>query len=553
VRIGMTFAAEPTQTSVRWVGRMLMDTVAAEHEMVRLPPDFAYCADSEREALAESFVQSCDLLVGQLDREVARARYRSRSSVPYVIHFLGALSRGAFNVPQEIPILNTNDVFIVNCTADQELAQKFIENADVQLVPFAVDHGAYYPLSGEERRTFRAQLGFDDDDCVLLYAGRITLEKNLHTVFRVFRALLSVVPNAYLVLAGEIYSTPFVEFGVVPVDFTRTIAKTAVKLGLPRDRVRFCGQTDPDELRHLYGAADIKINLTLHHDENFGMSQLEAMACGTPVVGTAWGGLKDTIVDGITGFHISTAPTLCGVKVNWWEAVNKLVALLRDRRLRARMGEACIHRATTCYSATAYRVAMKDILIRAAHGSKRPAESLRVTKFANEFWTVCSPESDDQAPYRRGGRSRELYQELMRPYTGCSKETVPLTEDFRDDHVLCLASPIVTDADGGVRIDDPVFPLRLDPPQDQAEISAAILTVLQGHPVIRVDDLRDKCPSYSNAMFRKTLSWMTALGVILRTQCVDDWIEPRQIDPASAEPVFSVQEVDRTTTDLVVY
>ena len=52
------------------------------------------------------------------------------------------------------------------------------------------------------------------------------------------------------------------------------------------------------EVREFYNIADVAINLTLHHDENFGLAQVEAMACGLPVVGSLWGGLKDTIRDG---------------------------------------------------------------------------------------------------------------------------------------------------------------------------------------------------------------------------------------------------------------
>lgn len=46
--------------------------------------------------------------------------------------------------------------------------------------------------------------------------------------------------------------------------------------------------------------ADIGINLTTLISENFGYTPVEMQACGLPVIGTDWGGLKDTIVDNVT-------------------------------------------------------------------------------------------------------------------------------------------------------------------------------------------------------------------------------------------------------------
>ena len=44
-------------------------------------------------------------------------------------------------------------------------------------------------------------------------------------------------------------------------------------------------------------------------DEDFGMSPVESMAAGKPVIGVAEGGIKETIIDGITGTLLPTNPT----------------------------------------------------------------------------------------------------------------------------------------------------------------------------------------------------------------------------------------------------
>lgn len=75
--------------------------------------------------------------------------------------------------------------------------------------------------------------------------------------------------------------------------------------------------------------ADIGINLTTLISENFGYTPVEMQACGLPVIGTEWGGLKDTIKDGITGYLIDTIHSKFGARINI-DMVKERVALLID-------------------------------------------------------------------------------------------------------------------------------------------------------------------------------------------------------------------------------
>ena len=68
------------------------------------------------------------------------------------------------------------------------------------------------------------------------------------------------------------------------------------------DAVTFVGSRGRDELRYYYSAADVFVTTPWY--EPFGITPLEAMACGTPVVGAAVGGIKTTVVDGETGYLV---------------------------------------------------------------------------------------------------------------------------------------------------------------------------------------------------------------------------------------------------------
>src|SRR5204863_1814580 len=68
------------------------------------------------------------------------------------------------------------------------------------------------------------------------------------------------------------------------------------------DRVVFAGQADRQTLKYYYSAADIFVSTPWY--EPFGITPLEAMACGTPVVGANVGGIKFTVRDGETGYLV---------------------------------------------------------------------------------------------------------------------------------------------------------------------------------------------------------------------------------------------------------
>jgi glycosyltransferase involved in cell wall biosynthesis len=68
------------------------------------------------------------------------------------------------------------------------------------------------------------------------------------------------------------------------------------------DRVMFTGRKNRDILKYYYAAADVFISTPWY--EPFGITPLEAMACGTPVIGANVGGIKYSVADGLTGYLV---------------------------------------------------------------------------------------------------------------------------------------------------------------------------------------------------------------------------------------------------------
>src|SRR5690606_4954313 len=66
--------------------------------------------------------------------------------------------------------------------------------------------------------------------------------------------------------------------------------------------VTFAGRKQRNQLKYYYSAADMFITTPWY--EPFGITPLEAMACGTPVIGSNVGGIKFSVIDGKTGFLV---------------------------------------------------------------------------------------------------------------------------------------------------------------------------------------------------------------------------------------------------------
>jgi glycosyltransferase involved in cell wall biosynthesis len=518
--------------------QILMDSASAlsrDHELVPYPEGYGYYSRQQQSAALPGWLAQCDVIVGPVDSLVLQARRASGRRIPYICFLLGCLSRGAGILIDAHKNLGDHDYLVGNCLADVELCRALFANGNARCVPFAVDGSKYYREDDATIQRTRRELGIPTDGLVLLYVGRISVEKNLHTVLRVFRAVLAALPQARLVIAGQVVNTPFRGFGVYTLDIKRTLQRIRAGLGLDENSVQFTGPLSQEQLRRAYSSADLAINLTLHHDENFGLAQVEAMACGTPVLGTNWGGLKDTIVEGVSGAKVSTILTASGVKVDWWEAANKAVALLSDAPARARLSRSCQEMAASAYSLERYRENLTVVLDEALRSRNASPEPLRPTPFAESFWRHCTFESDGQPPYRRGAAGAEMYRRLIAPFAG-AVDPRPAHEET----VLCLAAPVELKEFGAIAVNDPIYPAVLTIPPGLEEAVGQILARAAESPILRPSDALHGCGSDSGSA---ALVWLVEQGVLLETSARYNAIDWSAVGPEFSQPLLTMQAV----------
>lgn len=257
------------------------------------------------------------------------------------------------------------DLILAECPQDREdlVGLYGADPARVRIVPCGFDPAEFSP---GDRAAARAAIGVDPDVPVLLQLGRMVPRKGIDNVIRAVGLLRSRhgLDARLLVVGGP--SRDLRGVALPELDRLRTVAEEAGAA----DLVTFVGRRDRHELADYYRAADLFVTTPWY--EPFGITPLEAMACGTPVIGSDVGGIRFTVRDGETGRLVPPAdPEALALAA---------AALLRDPRALAAMARRGIRRVNEHFTwsrvAAGVRAACDEVL-GAATPARRTAGSPR--------------------------------------------------------------------------------------------------------------------------------------------------------------------------------
>jgi hypothetical protein len=224
---------------------------------------------------------------------------------------------------------------------------------------------ASFATTSSDRVSARKELGIEDDELVVLWVGRLSYHAKAH-------------PEAMYIACESVASDKpitLLQCGWFANEAIESAYRSSAAAVAPRVKAVFTDGTDERQRRLSWAAADVFCSLADNIQETFGLTPLEAMASGLPVLVTDWDGYRETVRDGIDGFRVTTLmpgaglgeplalayeagsityDQYCGfsclhVALDIPQLIDRLRALATSSELRSKMGEAGRRRALESY------------------------------------------------------------------------------------------------------------------------------------------------------------------------------------------------------------
>lgn len=214
------------------------------------------------------------------------------------------------------------DRIVATCTDEVfELMRMGAQRDGLTVIPCGVDLSLFTPEGAHARRRPGMQR--------LVTIGRLVQRKGIGNVV----SALPVLPGVELVVAGGPERT-----ALDRDPEAQRLSQLASSEGVA-ERVTLLGRISREEVPRLMRSADAVVSVPWY--EPFGITPVEAMACGVPIVASAVGGMIDTVLDDVTGVQVAPRDPD--------RLAEALRALLADPQRRAAYGRAGVERARRFY------------------------------------------------------------------------------------------------------------------------------------------------------------------------------------------------------------
>lgn len=266
-------------TRLRTIQGLALWTWRARHLAKQWQPGFAWCAELKPAGYPARWLgipygvvlHGTELLL--IEEKIRRSRFKRRTAG-------GIIGNAA--------------VLVANSTWTADLARNVLgtlgTSVPIETVPLGTTPEHFRP--GVDTTAVRDKYGLSGGPWLLTVA-RLEWHKGIDTVMKALPAVRAQHPTARYAIVGVGDRLP-------------QLQQLHRELGLG-DAVRFLAGVPDDDLPALYNTADLYVGVSRRHDllvEGFGISLVEASACGVAVLGGRSGGVPDAVRDGETGILV---------------------------------------------------------------------------------------------------------------------------------------------------------------------------------------------------------------------------------------------------------
>lgn len=169
-----------------------------------------------------------------------------------------------------------------------ELMQRYGVKPDINVIPTGIDLGRFRTRDNEaEKGKLKAALGIPQENKIVIYLGRVSEEKNIDEVMNYLDRYMDMQSNITFLVVGD-------------GPYRAALEKNARNLD-HRKQMIFAGAKPWDEITHYYQLADVFVSAST--SETQGLTYIEALASGVPIVARRDPCLDGVLLQGVNGYE----------------------------------------------------------------------------------------------------------------------------------------------------------------------------------------------------------------------------------------------------------
>lgn len=190
------------------------------------------------------------------------------------------------------------DVIATISKVTDDIVKTVAPETESVYIPHAVNSEVFKPIDDEIIKKARLDAGVKEGQTLFFWNNRNARRKQSGSLIFWFKKFLDTIEKDSAMLL--MHTNPKDEAG-------QDLDAIVHNLGLTGGEIKFStSKIAPEQLSLMYNMADCTVNIA--DAEGFGLSSLESLSCGTPVINTLTGGLQEQVTDGENWFGIGIEP-----------------------------------------------------------------------------------------------------------------------------------------------------------------------------------------------------------------------------------------------------
>ena len=284
--------------------------IAKFNEIEKHKPDYLYIDSFE--FLTQSFL----------------LREKSGINIPFIC-YVHTIVPWSFKYTCIIPLIRKYDIILAPSQYARRSILRISDKLNVHVVPHMLDINHIENIIADVRRKR------SDKYKIISFLGRISKGKGIGSLISCMPGIVKRIKNARLHVIGPLNGRGMADTPKSP--YVKRLEKKIKRLNL-EDKVRFLGVQLGDDKYRALASSDLFVNTTVAEEETFSVVNIEALACGLPIIVTDWAGNNELVKHGRNGYLVDVkGGRKKTVEMNKEKAVLFITKALNDEKLCARL------------------------------------------------------------------------------------------------------------------------------------------------------------------------------------------------------------------------